>query len=46
MMGLLTISNSRSHNYMGIQLYVLQLLKTEYYRFTKKGGMLISSSKQ
>ena len=39
MMGLLKISNSRFHNYIGIQLYILQFLKTEYYRFTKKGGM-------
>jgi hypothetical protein len=37
MMGLLKISNSRSHNYIGIQLYILQLLKTEYLSFYKKG---------
>ena len=36
-MGLLKISNSTSHNYIGIQLYVLQLLKTEYLPIYKKG---------
>ncbi len=37
MMILLTISIFRSHNYIGIHLYVLQLLNTEYLSIYKKG---------
>ncbi len=36
-MGLLKISNSTSHNYIGIQLYVLQLFEAEYLSIYKKG---------